>query len=155
MEVRSLCPTCGAANLLEVTQAGVGPEGRPCSGCSSPLPLVATGAVRPGKPVSRCAVCGDDKLYTQKDFNQKLGCLVVAAGAALVPWTYGLSLGVCALVDLVLYRTLPAITVCYICKSRYRGLPPNADHAPFELVTAQTWEARSLTWRSLHDHAPN
>ena len=109
--------------------------------------------MQPGRAVSTCAVCGDDKLYVQKDFSQKVGCLVVGIGAVLVPWTYGLSLAVCALADWLAYRMLPMITVCYICRTRYRGLPVNPNHRPFELMTAQTWEARTLTWRRLHDRS--
>jgi len=51
-----------------------------------------------------------------------------------------------ALVDLILYRTLPRVSVCYICKARYRGVPPHPDHLPFDLMTAQTYEARSVHW---------
>jgi hypothetical protein len=142
-------------NRLEITATGIWPAGQPCRGCSSPLEIAAPEAALPGERLLRCAVCGDDKLYTQKDFDQRLGCLILVVGAALVPWTYGLSMGVCALADLLLYRALPPVTVCYVCKSRYRGLPLNPDHAPFELVTAQTWEARSVNWRSIHDRTRN
>jgi len=97
--------------------------------------------------VTRCIVCGEDKFYVQKAFNQKVGCLIIAAGAALVPWTYGLSLGVCAAVDWLLYKLLPSVTVCYVCRASYGGLPLNPDHRPYDLMTAQTWEARALMWR--------
>lgn len=101
----------------------------------------------------RCVVCGDTKFFIQKDFNQKLGCAIVAAGAILVPWTYGLSLAAFALFDLALYSWLPMVTVCYVCSTRYRGLPLNPDHAKYDLMTAQTWEARSLNWRMRHDRS--
>lgn len=91
-------------------------------------------------------VCGGGFLYWQKDFNQKLGCALVAFGAIFVPWTYGLSLAVMALVDFVLYQFLPRVSVCYICKARYRGVPPHPDHKPFDLLTAQTYEARAMNW---------
>lgn len=102
---------------------------------------------------SRCMVCGDDKFYVQKAFDQRLGCLIVAVGAVLVPWTYGLSLAVCALADLLLYRRLPPLTVCYVCKARYAGYPTHPDHAAYDLMTAQTYEARSLTWRRRYDRS--
>jgi len=91
-------------------------------------------------------VCASDFLYWQKDFNQKLGCALVLLGALFVPWTYGISVAVMALADLILYQLLPRVSVCYICKARYRGMPPHPDHAPFELMTAQTYEARSANW---------
>ena len=101
--------------------------------------------------LERCPVCGEDKLYVQKRFSQKLGCFIIAAGAAAVPWTYGLSLAVCALLDLALYRLLPSIAVCYVCASRIAGAPHNPDHRPYDLMTAQTWEARAVNWRKRHD----
>lgn len=148
--ILTFCPRCGIPNWLSVSAAGLAPGSVPCRRCARPLPIHRPDAVVAGTPVTVCAICADDKLYTQKDFNQKIGCLVLAVGAALVPWTWGLSLGVCALADFLLYRILPTITVCYVCGSRYRGLPVNPDHRPFELMTAQMWEARSLNWRKLN-----
>lgn len=146
------CPSCGTVNRRTLP-LDAGASGIPCRACEAPLHFQAAGAVQPGRAVTSCAACGDDKLYIQKDFNRALGCLIVGVGAALVPWTYGLSLAACALLDLVAYRMLPMITVCYICGTRYRGLPLNPGHHPFELMSAQTWEARSLTWRRLRDRS--
>ena len=112
------------------------------------------GAVAAHTPLAACPICGEDKLYVQKSLDQKIGCLVLAAGAALVPWTYGLSLAVCALADWLLYRMLPSITVCYVCGARCSGWPLNPDHKTYDLMTAQTWEARSITWRRRHDRSP-
>lgn len=148
MEINYFCPTCGASNRLEGDPGTV----TRCGRCSSSLALVAP-PLEDSVPVSRCVVCGDDKLYVQKRFAQKWGCLIIAVGAVLVPWTYGLSLGVFALVDLVLYRTLPNMTVCYVCGSRYRGAPIHPDHGPYDLMTAQTYEARSINWRKRHDRS--
>ena len=150
----TFCSRCGVASQLPVAATGLAPGPVPCRRCGVPLPIRRPEAVAVGRPVTVCAVCADDKLYTQKDFNQKVGCLILAVGAALVPWTWGLSLGVCALADLLLHRVLPTITVCYVCSSRYRGLPLNPDHQPYELMTAQLWEARSLNWKRLNAAAP-
>jgi hypothetical protein len=85
------------------------------------------------KGITHCIVCGCRDLYTQKDFNRKVGLTIVAIGAALAPFTKLISLFVCALIDLILYRVLPFITVCYRCKAIYRGFPNNADHQGFNL----------------------
>jgi len=151
LSVIIFCPRCGVSNSLPVTDAGLGDGPAPCRRCGKPLPIRASRAIGAGRCVTTCAVCADDKLYTQKDFDQKLGCLIIAIGAAFVPWTWGLSLGVCAAADLLLHRMLPTLTVCYVCASRYRGFPINPDHRPFELMTAQLWEARSLNWKKLND----
>ena len=152
VDISCSCPSCGALNRLK-TAPEAGASELLCCSCGKPVALKAPGAAQAGRPLSICAVCGDDKLYIRKDFNRKVGCLIVGAGAALVPWTYGLSLAVCALADWLLYHMLPFITVCYVCGAQYRRLPLNPHHAPFELLTAQTWEARTLTWRRLQDRS--
>ena len=126
-----------------------------CRRCGCGIPLHGPAQGRLDAAVSRCAICGDDKFYIQKEFNQKVGCLVVGVGALFVPWTYGLSLAACALLDWALYRMLPWITVCYICGARYAGLPLDPGHKAFDLMTAQTWEARALTWRRRNDQSPD
>ncbi|HZI95041.1 MAG TPA: hypothetical protein VFE84_12415 [Patescibacteria group bacterium] len=148
---RCFCPSCGTANSL--APPGDPAALPPCRSCGKTLPFQSPGAVAPGGAVTICPFCGDDKLYLVKDFDQRIGCLIVAVGAALVPWTYGLSLAVCALIDWLAYRLLPLVTVCYICATKYRGAPLNPDHKPFDLLTAQTWEARTLNWRKLHDQS--
>ncbi len=144
------CPSCGVSNRL---RAPLPDQAAPCRGCGRPLPVADPGALRSGSPIERCAVCGDANFFIQKDFNQKLGCAVVAAGAVLVPWTYGISLAVCAAIDALLYLGLPLATTCYVCSSRYRGIPLNPDHGKYDLMTAQTYEARSLYWRRRHDRS--
>ena len=83
--------------------------------------------------ISRCAICGCRDLFIQKDFNRKVGITIVVIGAILAPFTKLISLFVCALIDLILYRVLPMITVCYRCHSIYRGFPSNLHHEGFNL----------------------
>jgi len=153
MEIRYSCPSCGAGNRLPLGQAGSADPSPPCRSCGRSVQLAAAGGLPEDRAVTRCLVCGDDKLFSQKDFNPKVGCAVVMVGALLVPWTYGLSLGVFALADYLLYRRLPAIAVCYVCGARYRGLPVSPDLSPYDLLTAQTYEARAIHWRRANDHS--
>lgn len=153
MEIICFCPTCGSGNRL----AKPLPAGPECRSCRAPLPMAPPASQAAPSADSgglrRCPVCGEDKLYVQKRFRQKLGCLIIAAGAAAVPWTYGLSLAACALFDLILYRMLPTIAVCYVCATRIAGTRLDPELAPYDLMTAQTWEARSVTWRRRHDRS--
>lgn len=73
-----------------------------------------------------CALCGCPHFYLRRDFNSALGCVVMLAAIALVPWTYGLSLPVACLFDWMLYRCVAQLAVCYRCGAEYRGwaLPP-------------------------------
>lgn len=93
--------------------------------------------------VDVCALCGSEHFYRQKDFDQRIGCLIVAIGAALTPWTYGLSLAVCAVIDLLLYRRLPDVAKCYVCKATYRGVKRNPDHETFDLHLLEKYEAEA------------
>ncbi len=121
------------------------PSTTSCPRCAEPVPLAGGIAPEASAPET-CLVCGCPDLYWQKDFPQKIGCLIVLAGALLVPWTWGLSLAVVASIDLALYRALPKVTVCYVCRARYRGVPPHPAQAPFDLLTAQRREARARSW---------
>jgi hypothetical protein len=79
-------------------------------------------------------VCGCEHLYRQRDFNRALGCGLVALGAALVPWTYGLSLIALSLFDLVLYYRLSEAVVCYRCDTVYRDARPLPRQTEFDLL---------------------
>jgi len=136
------CPRCGRPGRLPW---GALPPEHVCQRCRERLPLAGGKPAGEGAP-EVCVVCRSPFLYWQKDFNQKWGCLFVALGAAFVPWTYGMSLAVVAAIDLVLYRLLPRVSVCYVCKARYKGLVPHPRHEPYSLITAQTFEARAQNW---------
>lgn len=71
-----------------------------------------------------CICCNCNQFYRRKDFNQLLGCLIIIVGALLVPITYGLSLVVVLLVDLILYRRVAELIVCYKCGAEFRGFGP-------------------------------
>jgi hypothetical protein len=103
-----------------------------CSKCGKVYPLNVTGSFRQTKVLEQCAVCGKNDFYTQRDFPQQLGCLIVIIGACFVPWTYGLSLAVVAVLDFIMYKILPNIAVCYHCLAKYRGTVPNEKHQPFD-----------------------
>lgn len=66
-----------------------------------------------------------------KDFNQALGCLIMAGGIVLVPFTYGLSLPVFALLDWVLFRRVASFVVCYRCATEFRGFVVPKHFKPF------------------------
>jgi hypothetical protein len=79
----------------------------------------------------RCPVCQARQFYTSKDFNQFLGCLVMLIGIVLVPWTYGLSLPVFALIDWAIHKRVPTIVICYKCATEFKNLPFPKHLKPF------------------------
>jgi hypothetical protein len=83
-----------------------------------------------GSRVDLCSRCGTTAFYAQKDFDQRLGCAILAAGAALalgVSWRFGgiwfvpVLLAVAA-ADLVLARRIKAVVICYQCDTEYRDV---------------------------------
>jgi hypothetical protein len=61
---------------------------------------------------------------------------VVGIGAALSPFTYGVSLLICLAVDLLLYLLVKEVTLCYRCSAIYRGVVRDPRHAAFDLHVA-------------------
>lgn len=107
------CKGCGKYSLI------VPDNGRlSCPACQR-----QAGRIEGAFDFESCPLCECRQFYAQKDFNQALGCLVMLLGIVLVPWTYGLSLPVFALVDWLMYRRIETIAVCYRCGSEFKGLP--------------------------------
>ena len=140
MEVRFTCGTCRAPASVSVGEAEVTHR---CASCGAPAVLRFSENLRARGVADLCAVCGGEHFYVQKDFDQRVGCIVIAVGAALTPWTYGLSLAVCAVIDFLLYRALPDVAKCYVCKATYRGGERNPAHQPFDLHLLEKYEAEA------------
>ena len=129
MEVEFQCTGCRKANDFELANEHARII---CTSCSAKFESVQE-LVDPESRLQKCGICGCRDLYIQKDFNRKVGVAIVAIGAILAPFTKMISLFVCALIDLILYKALPLITICYNCGSIYRDFSPNPDHQPFNL----------------------
>jgi uncharacterized protein (DUF983 family) len=122
--VHFLCPKCEQRLARE---AGEPP--RACEHCGTESSVVA-----PLESVERCAACGHEELYFQKDFNRTTGIALVAVGAVFVPWTWGLSLLAVTVLDYIVWRVVKDVIVCYQCQAVHRGYPPNPALKPFDLV---------------------
>ena len=103
------------------SSSGVGPKGE---GKFS--------ATRTTEVVTSCLACHCPDLYLQKDFPRKIAIPIVIAGAIAVPWTFGISLIVVALIDFVLYQIVPTMIVCYRCHAEHRGYTKNPAHIEFD-----------------------
>jgi hypothetical protein len=133
-EIAFTCPGCGR-------EATSGLEGRGlCPHCGAKTALEISASLRESRIVDLCPRCTGDRLYVQRDFNQKAGLLIVIVGAVLAPFTpYYSSLFVAAAVDAVLYAVLPEITVCYRCGTHFRGFRRNPKHQAFDLHIAEQY----------------
>ena len=117
------CPQCKKYQIIEPF------EGKDllCPNCSYSWGIFESEATI----FERCPCCTCRQFYVTKDFNQALGCLIMAIGIVLVPWTYGLSLPVFALIDWLIYKKIPVVTCCYRCGSEFRGFVTNKEFKPF------------------------
>ena len=133
-----VCPGCGAE-----AKAGDDTWNVVCHGCGGRIPLAPSEAVRAGGALDRCVICGAEAFYLQKDINRNLGLVVVALGGLVVFWNFLIGIGVLvllAILDALLYRMLPDVTVCYACKSVYRDGPKNPTHRAYELTVDEAFE---------------
>ena len=144
MRIRTQCRRCGLP-----WSARLEPGGRElaCPGCGEARAVAADGWS--ADRVEFCPLCGCRHLYRQRDINRALGCALVLVGAALVPWTFGLSLLACGLVDLWLLRRLRLAVVCYRCDTVYRDAVPLPRQGDFDLLKhdvlkyGKTWNDES------------
>ena len=132
LEVRAHCDSCDAA-----LDAGGDGDGLECPSCRRRYPLGAAAA-----RLEQCPICDCRRFFRQKAFPKVLGIGLVVVGAILTPFTYGVSLMVLALVDLVIYRAVPLMAVCYLCRAEFRGVPIPDRILPFRHHMAEGYEKR-------------
>ena len=126
MKLTVVCPDC--AGHLPVEAANT-PDAVRCGGCQREIPLAVSGSVRDDTEIDRCPVCEGGDFYIRKDFDPQLGLALIIAGALISAGFYwfGLDaiaygvLGLAALIDLIVYRRLGDLSVCYRCHAEFRG----------------------------------
>ncbi|MEA2488700.1 MAG: hypothetical protein QOH21_492 [Acidobacteriota bacterium] len=124
--VHYLCTQCDARLARE--------PGEPASVCEQCGTASAVTAPPADAVIDRCAACGHEELYFQKDFNRKTGIALVVLGSIFVPWTYGLSLLAVTILDYAVWRVVKDVIVCYECQAVHRGYVANPLLKPFDLV---------------------
>ena len=175
--MRRHCAACGAVLYALIVRVAVY-----CSECMARLPLPppsarAAGEVSCSSPskhppvsisfshspsvianerVDRCSRCGTTAFYVQKDFDQRLGCVILGLGAglaAVASWRFG---GVWfvpvllafAAADFVLARRVPAVVICYRCDTEYRDVPDARSYKPYDPHIAER-DANAKTVRAI------
>lgn len=137
------CPDCRKPSLQELDD-----ERRlVCEHCGHARPYAEgslDGSGQLADPVPHCIACGYSRMFSQKDFNKKLGIAVVVVGAALSPWTYGASLLACMALDYGLYYVVPEITVCYGCDAIHRGFEHNPRHRAHDPLLADRYRRQAV-----------
>ena len=118
MTVEITCPECGSGvNIYPSLEA----SSAECDVCQTKVPTKFTADHMEGK-LCDCPVCERKDFYQQKDFSRKIGVGLFVIAACFVPWTYGISLIVLWLVDVLLFRKIPNVAICYKCHTNFRSL---------------------------------
>ncbi len=135
MRLRFACRGCEAT--IATGEVGL-PAEIPCPRCGDRLGFAAP--VAGEGQVERCLACGGPHLFLQKEFPRRIGLAIAIAGAALflvlmglerIYLGFGALLGV-ALIDAILYRLAPVMTVCYHCQTEFRRAPVNPRHGAYD-----------------------
>lgn len=134
-QIETFCPHC---KELQQIVLGEGWEKADCSHCCKALFQNTTEALLKDQVLNQCPACGCTHLYRQKDFNRRIGMIILLAGIALSFFTYGISLLVVTFIDLLFYFKVKEVGVCYQCSAIFRGFKTTHRLPPFHLT--------------LHDH---
>jgi hypothetical protein len=102
-----------------------------CATCERTHALSPKSQVEGGGLVG-CVCCGHPELFARKDFPRALGFTILGVAAVLAPFTYYISLGAAALLDLGLYHVVPEVLVCYVCNAEHRGFPNRPRHPRYD-----------------------
>ena len=122
------CPKCHKYGILDYSQILVHSDLKlHCPTCQEEW-----GKLKNKNDVfDRCPACPCRQFYIIKDFNQFLGCGIMLIGIIFVPFTYGISLPILALLDWTLHRKAKSVICCYRCGSEFRGFGNSKKFKPF------------------------
>ena len=143
-QVTARCPECDAALPFDAADV---PPAIKCGGCGTAIRLKVSESLKADSGVDRCPECEGEDFYLRKDFNPQLGLAFVITGALISGVFYFFNmdlvaysvLAVAVLIDLIIFRRLGEVTICYRCHSEFRGRYPRVA-PPFDLHTADLLE---------------
>jgi hypothetical protein len=142
MRTRYYCPDClTARDLVENESGDFG-----CVRCGRPF-SARLGEVLGPDGVERCAFCENRAFFLQKDFDQRLGCLILAASLVLAlgaGWKLGWIwftpvLLATVLIDWIVAARIPPVTICYRCDAEYRDVPLHPRHRGYDPHVAERY----------------
>ena len=156
MELTFSCPTCekvGHVLALENSERAV------CRGCGDQHGLHKEAIAEAG--LEACPWCLSTELYSQKDFPQAVGLIIVIAQFAVstVFWYHEMPLATysvlmaSALIDWALYPRVPDVTICYRCACQVRGAGSNPDgrYQPFDLAIGERYRQERIRAQQLRE----
>lgn len=151
MRARYYCPACFASREHVAENEGA----FSCEKCGGPYSARLGGALGPSG-IERCAFCGNRTFFLQKDFDQRLGCLILGislAVALLVGWKFGWIwftpvLLATVVIDWIVAVRVRPVTICYRCDAEYRDVRANPRHRGHDPHVAERY-AKKKTLRRM------
>jgi len=150
VRARYYCPAClRARDFSEPSETDAA-----CDGCGRPYSVRPSGVLGL-RGVERCLFCGNRAFFVQKDFDQRLGCLLMGVSlalAVLVGWRFGwvwftpVLLG-SVLIDWIVATRIGAVTICYRCDAEYRDAPLNPRHRAHDPHVAERYVSKKTLRR--------
>ena len=143
MKIRRYCPACLSRTGLSAADPAAGS----CPNCGLGWSFDPPPVAREARLVERCGFCGGRAFFVQRDFDQRIGCAIMAAsiaGALFVGWKFGWIwftpvLLATVLIDWVLAFKIKPVTICYRCDAEYRECELNPRHRPYDPHIAERY----------------
>ncbi len=158
MEFTWNCPRCSAIARSAALESRAELK---CPECGYDRPIAA-GSIAAGE-LAACAYCASTDLYVQKDFPHGLGLAIVVVGLAVstlfyyfdMPFWTMFVLILSAVLDFVLYKYVPEVTICYRCLSQCRGggSNPGSRYLPFDLAIGERYRQERIRAEELRSRA--
>src|SRR5262245_23850974 len=156
MRVRYYCGDCLASRDFAAPFPLMESGELACARCGKAFRAEFGGLSEPGTDAGfPCAFCGSRALFLQKDFDQRLGCLIMAAslaGALLVGWRLGWIwftpvLLATVLIDWIVAARIRPVTICYRCDAEYRDVPIHRRHKGYDPHVAERYAEKKTLRR--------
>ncbi len=125
MTIEFICDKCDKDVLAELDSKK---EKVSCGQCQKEYSIHLSDSMAHGGIVDCCVICGKKRFYVQKDFNPRLGIIIFSIGVIFSYHTFGISLVIATIIDVIFYKILKAVTVCYHCRSVYRDFEEDPEH---------------------------
>jgi len=145
LHARFVCPQCSIKTDFDLTNRN---QILKCSNCLQKFSLTGSHATKKSGVIDNCWVCGSSRFYLQKDIKPVLGFVIVGVTILISSIVLIITrntifsflvLAMAAIVDLVLYKILPDVTICYSCETEYRKLVNNPAHIAFDLHISESY----------------
>jgi predicted nucleic acid-binding Zn ribbon protein len=129
MMIQFTCDNCQSS--VEVVPKEAGDCDISCEVCQHHFQVKMT-ADHVAGVLKVCPKCERQDFYKQKDFNRKIGVILFVLAAIASIWTYGLSFVFLWVFDLMLYKKLGDVGICYKCQTNFRKISNISDLRPFD-----------------------